>query len=55
MKYTAARNALSQYLRGMGKQGQTHLDYMMVLALSNPVLLMGVRTRDLMRDANFVE
>jgi hypothetical protein len=39
----------------MGKQGQTHLNYMMVLALSNPILLMGVRTRDLMGDANFAK
>jgi hypothetical protein len=39
----------------MGKQGQTHLDYMMVLALSSPILLVGVRTRDLMSDTNFAE
>jgi hypothetical protein len=39
----------------MGKQGQTHLNYMMVLALINPILLMGVRTRDLMDDANFAK
>jgi hypothetical protein len=39
----------------MGKQGETHLDYMTVLALSSPILLMGVMTRDLMSDANFAE
>jgi hypothetical protein len=39
----------------MGEQGQTHVDYMTVIVLSNPILLMGVRTRDLMGDANFTK
>jgi hypothetical protein len=39
----------------MGKKSDTHLDNVMMLALGITILLMGVGTRDLMRDANITK
>jgi hypothetical protein len=39
----------------MGKKSDTRLDNVMMLALGITILLMGVGTRDLMRDANITK
>jgi hypothetical protein len=39
----------------MSKKSETHLDNVMMLTLGSTILLMGVETRDLMRDANITK
>jgi hypothetical protein len=40
---------------GVGKKSEAHLHNVMMLALSISILLMSVRTRELMGDANVAE
>jgi hypothetical protein len=53
IRKVAARKASSQYLRGsMSKQCKRHLHNMAMFTLDHTILLVSMRARDVMRDAN---
>jgi hypothetical protein len=59
MRYVAVRKVSSQNLRGMEalakRERETNLNNMSMFSLNGSILLVNMRTRNLVHDANFGE
>jgi hypothetical protein len=55
MRKVVTRKTSSQYLRGMSKHSKTHLNNITMLAFGSTILLINVRARDMVGNANELE